>query len=150
MPLFTAFAGEAIEMRLRAEGVQTVAAEADRRAAWAAAAGYEALVLTVDTPVAGPRLRDVRNGLTIPPSLTLRTVVDGATRPRWWWDLLTTEPLEFALLDPVRGDGGGPDHSDVRPGRHHRGCGVASPGVAGPAGRQGGAERGGREGSLHR
>ena len=33
----------------------------------ARAAGYEALVLTVDTPVAGPRLRDVRNGFTIPP-----------------------------------------------------------------------------------
>src|SRR4051795_11441615 len=31
---------------------------------------YEALVLTVDTPVAGARLRDVRNGLTIPPSLS--------------------------------------------------------------------------------
>ena len=35
----------------------------------ARAAGYEALVLTVDTPVAGPRLRDVRNGFTIPPAL---------------------------------------------------------------------------------
>src|ERR687894_1198651 len=60
--------------------------------------GYEALVLTVDTPVAGPRLRDVRNGLTIPPSLSLRTVVDAAVHPRWWVDLLTTEPLEFASL----------------------------------------------------
>jgi L-lactate dehydrogenase (cytochrome) len=58
--------------------------------------GYEALVLTVDTPVAGPRLRDVRNGMTIPPSLTLRTFLDGAVRPWWWWNLLTTPPLEFA------------------------------------------------------
>ncbi len=64
----------------------------------AGAAGYEALVLTVDTPVAGPRLRDVRNGLTIPPALTLRTVADAAVHPRWWIDLLTTEPLEFASL----------------------------------------------------
>src|SRR3712207_3533892 len=64
----------------------------------AAAAGYEALVLTVDTPVAGPRLRDVRNGLTIPPALTLRTMADAAVHPRWWIDLLTTEPLEFASL----------------------------------------------------
>ncbi len=64
----------------------------------AGAAGYEALVLTVDTPVAGPRLRDVRNGLTIPPALTLRTVADAAVHPRWWFDLLTTEPLEFASL----------------------------------------------------
>jgi L-lactate dehydrogenase (cytochrome) len=61
-------------------------------------AGYEALVLTVDTPVAGPRLRDVRNGFTIPPALTLRTVANAALHPRWWIDLLTTEPLEFASL----------------------------------------------------
>ena len=60
--------------------------------------GYEALVLTVDVPVAGPRLRDVRNGLTIPPSLSLRTVANAAVHPRWWVDLLTTEPLVFASL----------------------------------------------------
>ena len=64
----------------------------------AAAAGYEALVLTVDTPVAGPRLRDVRNGFSIPPALTLRTVTNAAVHPRWWIDLLTTPPLEFASL----------------------------------------------------
>ena len=69
----------------------------------AADAGYEALVLTVDTPIAGPRLRDVRNGLTIPPSLTLKTFLDGATRPGWWFDLLTTEPLEFASLSHFEG-----------------------------------------------
>jgi L-lactate dehydrogenase (cytochrome) len=61
-------------------------------------AGYEALVLTVDTPVAGPRLRDVRNGFTIPPALTLRTTANAALHPRWWVDLLTTPPLEFASL----------------------------------------------------
>jgi L-lactate dehydrogenase (cytochrome) len=64
----------------------------------ARAAGYEALVLTVDTPVAGPRLRDVRNGFSIPPALTGRTVVNAALHPRWWVDLLTTPPLEFASL----------------------------------------------------
>jgi L-lactate dehydrogenase (cytochrome) len=64
----------------------------------AAESGYEALVLTVDTPVAGPRLRDVRNGMTLPPSLTLRTFLDGATHPAWWLDFLTTQPLEFASL----------------------------------------------------
>jgi L-lactate dehydrogenase (cytochrome) len=64
----------------------------------ARAAGYEALVLTVDTPVAGPRLRDVRNGFTIPPALTLRTMANAARHPSWWVDLLTTEPLEFASL----------------------------------------------------
>jgi L-lactate dehydrogenase (cytochrome) len=69
----------------------------------AQAAGYEALVLTVDTPVAGPRLRDVRNGLTIPPTLSLRTFAEGSTHPAWWWDLLTTEPLEFASLHRFEG-----------------------------------------------
>jgi L-lactate dehydrogenase (cytochrome) len=64
----------------------------------AADAGYEALVLTVDTPIAGARLRDVRNGLTIPPALTLRTVADAALHPAWWFNLLTTEPLSFASL----------------------------------------------------
>lgn len=64
----------------------------------AQAAGYEALVLTVDTPVPGLRRRDVRNGLTLPPSLTLGTFVEGATHPRWWFDLLSTDVLEFATL----------------------------------------------------
>lgn len=62
----------------------------------AQAAGYEALMLTVDTAVAGARLRDVRNGLTIPPSLTVKTIADGALHPAWWINLLTTEPLSFA------------------------------------------------------
>jgi len=69
----------------------------------AAESGYEALVLTVDTPVAGPRLRDVRNGITLPPSLTLRTFLDGAIHPAWWLDLLTTAPLEFASLTRFEG-----------------------------------------------
>lgn len=63
-----------------------------------AAAGYEALMLTVDVPVAGARLRDVRNGFTIPPSLTAKTVLDAATHPAWWANLLTTRPLTFASL----------------------------------------------------
>jgi L-lactate dehydrogenase (cytochrome) len=69
----------------------------------AQAAGYEALILTVDVPVAGARLRDVRNGLTIPPSLTLGTVLDAATHPAWWLNLLTTDPLEFASLTSSEG-----------------------------------------------
>lgn len=61
-------------------------------------AGYHALVLTVDVPVAGARLRDLRNGLTIPPTLTLRTLIDGARHPAWWFNLFTTEPLSFASM----------------------------------------------------
>ena len=63
-----------------------------------AAAGYEALMLTVDVPVAGARLRDVRNGFTIPPSLTAKTVLDASLHPAWWTNLLTTRPLTFASL----------------------------------------------------
>jgi L-lactate dehydrogenase (cytochrome) len=69
----------------------------------AESAGYEALVLTVDTPVAGARIRDVRNGLTIPPSLTLATAANAARHPAWWLNLLTTEPLRFANLDHWNG-----------------------------------------------
>lgn len=61
-------------------------------------AGYDALVLTVDVPVPGARLRDTRHGLTIPPTLTPRTFVDGALHPRWLADFLTTPPIEFASL----------------------------------------------------
>nr|WP_210728231.1 alpha-hydroxy acid oxidase [Cellulomonas septica] len=64
----------------------------------AKAAGFEALMLTVDVPVAGARLRDARNGFSIPPALTVKTVLDAATHPAWWVNLLTTEPLTFASL----------------------------------------------------
>lgn len=64
----------------------------------AQAAGFSAVVLTVDTPIPGARLRDIRNGLTIPPSLTLKTLFDVARHPAWWYNLLTTEPLEFATF----------------------------------------------------
>ena len=69
----------------------------------ARAAGFEALVLTVDTAVAGARMRDVRNGLTIPPALTPATVLDAALHPAWWLNLLTTDPLEFASLQEWHG-----------------------------------------------
>jgi L-lactate dehydrogenase (cytochrome) len=66
-------------------------------------AGYDTLILTVDTAVGGIRLRDVRNGLTIPPQLTLRTLAGMAAYPRWWGNLLTTRPLEFASLSSTGG-----------------------------------------------
>ncbi|MGI9003644.1 MAG: alpha-hydroxy acid oxidase [Pseudonocardia sp.] len=66
-------------------------------------AGYDTLLLTVDTPVSGARLRDVHNGLTIPPALSLRTFVDGALHPHWWFNLLTTDPLRFANLELAGG-----------------------------------------------
>jgi L-lactate dehydrogenase (cytochrome) len=65
----------------------------------AAAAGYDTLLATVDVPVAGARLRDKRNGMSIPPALTLGTIANALPRPQWWIDFLTTEPLAFASLD---------------------------------------------------
>ncbi len=69
----------------------------------AAAAGNDTLMVTVDTAVAGARLRDVRNGMTIPPALTLKTVLDASYRPAWWFNFLTHEPLSFASLSRYSG-----------------------------------------------
>ena len=65
--------------------------------------GFRVLVVTVDVPVAGARLRDVHNGFTIPPTLSVRTVVDMALHPGWWFDKLTTEPLQFAVFKETGG-----------------------------------------------
>jgi L-lactate dehydrogenase (cytochrome) len=69
----------------------------------AAAAGFDTLHFTVDTPVAGARLRDKRNGFSIPPQLTPATIADAIPRPWWWWDFLTTPKLEFASLSSTGG-----------------------------------------------
>ena len=69
----------------------------------AAAAGFDTLMLTVDVPVAGARLRDKRNGMTIPPQLTLGTIVNAIPRPAWWINFLTTDPLKVASLSSWNG-----------------------------------------------
>ena len=60
--------------------------------------GVENLILTVDVPVAGARLRDVRNGLTVPPRLTGKTLIDAIPRPDWWINFLTTPAITFATM----------------------------------------------------
>ena len=60
--------------------------------------GFEALVLTVDTPVPGLRYRDNRNGLTVPPKIRVNTVLAIARKPIWWLNLFTTGKLEFAAF----------------------------------------------------
>jgi L-lactate dehydrogenase (cytochrome) len=69
----------------------------------AAKAGYDTLLVTVDVPVAGARLRDKRNGFSIPPALTLRTILNAIPRPAWWFNFLTTEPLQFGSLTSWHG-----------------------------------------------
>lgn len=62
----------------------------------AAAADYEALVLTVDTAYLGRRERDVRRGMELPPKLGPGTIVDGIRHPGWTRRFLTNEPIVFA------------------------------------------------------
>jgi L-lactate dehydrogenase (cytochrome) len=64
----------------------------------AAAAGYEALEISVDTAVPGNRARDVRNGLTIPPQLSARTVLDIGAHPGYWTSMLRSPLLSFASV----------------------------------------------------
>jgi L-lactate dehydrogenase (cytochrome) len=58
--------------------------------------GYSTLVVTVDTIVAGNRVRDLRNGLSMPPALTLATVASVAARPSYWYQLLAGPALDYA------------------------------------------------------
>jgi len=75
----------------------------------AAAAGYEALVLTVDTAVLGRRERDVRRGFSLPPTIGPGTLLDGALHPGWTWAFVRSEPIRFAnVVGRDVGDGASP------------------------------------------
>lgn len=75
----------------------------------AAAARYEALVLTVDTAVLGRRERDVRRGFSLPPAIGPATIVDGALHPAWTWAFVRSEPIRFAnVVGRDVGDGASP------------------------------------------
>jgi isopentenyl diphosphate isomerase/L-lactate dehydrogenase-like FMN-dependent dehydrogenase len=65
--------------------------------------GVKTLLLTVDVPVAGHRLRDSYNGLTIPPKLTSKTLLNAVPRPAWWMNFLTTPPIQFASMNSWNG-----------------------------------------------
>ncbi|HEX7354727.1 MAG TPA: alpha-hydroxy acid oxidase [Mycobacteriales bacterium] len=75
----------------------------------AAAARYEALVLTVDTAMLGRRERDVRRGFSLPPTIGPGTFVDGALHPGWMWRFLRSEPIRFSnVAGRAVGDGASP------------------------------------------
>jgi L-lactate dehydrogenase (cytochrome) len=59
-------------------------------------ANYEAMVLTVDTPVLGRRERDVRRGFSLPPAIGPGTIIDGVRHPEWTWSFLRSDPIRFA------------------------------------------------------
>jgi len=75
----------------------------------AAAANYEALVLTVDTAVLGRRERDVRRGFSLPPTIGPGTILDGALHPGWTWAFVRSDPIRFAnVVGRDVGDGASP------------------------------------------
>jgi L-lactate dehydrogenase (cytochrome) len=69
----------------------------------AKASGYRALMLTVDTPVTGLRVRDAHNGFTIPPQLSASTVLDMACHPMWCASMLAGPPITYANFAPEVG-----------------------------------------------
>ena len=69
----------------------------------AAGAGYRVLMVTVDTVVTGNRTRDRRNGLLIPPELTVQTLASIAAKPGYWVRMLRSDPVEFANFSGARG-----------------------------------------------
>jgi L-lactate dehydrogenase (cytochrome) len=60
------------------------------------AAGFHGLALTVDTPVAGNRERDRVNGLSVPPRLTLKSMLSFAAHPSWSIPALSGSKFDFA------------------------------------------------------
>ncbi|GAA3342176.1 quinone-dependent L-lactate dehydrogenase [Curtobacterium pusillum] len=69
----------------------------------AAAAEYEALVVTIDAPTAGARYRDTANRLAVPLRLDARRAPSALRHPRWWLAHLRDEPLRFASVDRAEG-----------------------------------------------
>ncbi|MEZ5528791.1 MAG: alpha-hydroxy acid oxidase [Porticoccaceae bacterium] len=59
-------------------------------------AGFDALCLTVDLPAHGNRERDLRTGMTLPPKLTAKSVLDVLMHPAWVYHYLTTDTIELA------------------------------------------------------
>ena len=77
-----------------------VAALIDR----AKAAGCSALVLTLDLQVLAQRHKDIKNGLSAPPKLTLPNLMNMATKPRWCAGMLTTNRRGFGnIVGHVKG-----------------------------------------------
>ena len=70
----------------------------------AAAAGCPVLCVTVDLPVQGARERDVRNGFTVPPQLSVGNVFDYAKRIGWLWRMATGPRITFANLERSSGE----------------------------------------------
>ena len=66
----------------------------------AKAVGCNTLVLTVDLQVLGIRYKDVKNGLSTPPKLTIKTLLDLALKPKWAFQIAKTKNKTFGNLKP--------------------------------------------------
>jgi len=64
----------------------------------AKAANCSALVLTLDLQVLGQRHKDLRNGMTAPPKLTIPNILNLATKPRWVYNILRTPRRGFGNI----------------------------------------------------
>jgi L-lactate dehydrogenase (cytochrome) len=64
----------------------------------AKAARCSALVLTLDLQILGQRHKDLRNGLSAPPKLTLKNMLNMATKPHWCWGMLNTKRHGFGNI----------------------------------------------------
>ena len=69
----------------------------------ASAVGCKTMFLTVDLPYRGQRHADIKNGLTVPPRLTLRNCWDIATKPNWAMSVLMGKRKSFGNLDSYLG-----------------------------------------------
>ena len=92
----------------------------DRELTWALfdrarASGVEVLEFSIDTAIGARRLRDLRNGLTIPPSLSPATIVDIGMHPRYWTSMVRAPGMKFAnLADPDKPGQTVADLEDIR------------------------------------
>jgi len=64
----------------------------------ARAAECSALMLTADLTIQGQRHREIKNGLSVPPKITLRNMLDMASKPRWAWSMLRAPSRSFGNL----------------------------------------------------
>ena len=64
----------------------------------AKAAGVSALVLTLDLQILAQRHKDLKNGLTAPPRLTIPNIINIGTKPRWWMGMLQTKRRSFGNI----------------------------------------------------
>lgn len=75
-------------------------------------AGCTALVLTVDVPLNANRIRDLRNGMSIPPRVTVRNAYEAARRPAWLLDMLEGPAIGFRNFQGIAEGNSAMSHSE--------------------------------------